>query len=115
MMIATAKHLATQDIQGIKIHLLHVTSDSKLVKMLNEETLTLLTKEEYIDIVVDQLELLPPEVVIHRLTGDAPFKTFIGPIWAKKKTIVLNDIDKEFKKRNSYQGIYYDHPKSKKI
>ncbi len=107
MMLQTAEALVDLDIQGIKIHLLHVVHDTELVNDLNNGDLTLLTKDEFIDIVCDQLEILPPNIVIHRLTGDAPKELFIGPIWSRKKTIVLNDIDKELVKRNTYQGYKY--------
>lgn len=110
-MINTVKYVTKFDIQGIKIHLLHVMHNTKLVNQLNNGFLKLLTKEQYIDIVVDQLELIPEHIVIHRLTGDAPSDIFIGPIWSKKKTIVLNDIDKELVKRNTYQGTKYEFAK----
>ncbi len=104
MMVATAKYIGDMDIQGIKIHLLHVMNDTKLVNQLNNGFLKLLTKEEYIDIVCEQLRYIREGIVIHRLTGDAPSEIFIGPIWSKKKTIVLNDIDKRMKELNIYQG-----------
>ena len=63
-----------------------------------------LTKEEYIDIVIDQLELLRPEIVIHRITGDPKLEDLIEPQWLVKKFCVLNDIDKEMVKRDTYQG-----------
>ena len=64
----------------------------------------MLTKEEYIDIVTDQLELLRPEIVIHRITGDPKVDDLVEPNWLVKKFCVLNDIDKEMAKRNTYQG-----------
>ncbi len=108
MMMQTHEYLAKQDIQGIKIHLLHAMTGTALVNQLNNGFLQLMDREEYINLVVDQLELFNPEVVIHRLTGDAPSENFIGPIWSKKKVTVLNDIDKEFVRRNTYQGAKYD-------
>lgn len=104
MMLETAKFVGNLDIQGLKIHLLHVTSDSQLVKQLNNNFLTLLSKDEYIEIVCEQLTLINPKIVIHRLTGDAPIDTFIGPIWSKKKGQVLNDIDNYLLNNNLYQG-----------
>lgn len=109
MMLQTTTHLANMDIQGIKIHLLHVINNTSLVNQLNNGFLTLMTQEEYVNLVCDQLEILPPHIVIHRLTGDAPKEEFIGPIWSRKKTVVLNEIDKELARRNSYQGIKYDN------
>ena len=110
MMIETAKYVGNLDIQGLKIHLLHVTSDSKLVNQLNNNFLTLLSKEEYIEIVSEQLALINPKIVIHRLTGDAPTDTFIGPLWSRKKGQVLNDIDKYLIKHNLYQGKNFKKP-----
>ena len=77
-------------------------------KMLDKGMLTLMEKDEYIDLVVDQLEILPPEMVIHRLTGDAVREELVGPMWSLKKWEVLNDIDKTLKERDTYQGIYYN-------
>ena len=68
----------------------------------------LLTKDEYIDIVVSQLEYLSPEIVIHRITGDPKKEDLIEPSWLLKKFCVLNDIDKEMVKRDTYQGIKAD-------
>ncbi len=111
MMMETAKYVAGLDIQGIKIHLLHVMHDTVMVNQLNNGFLELMTKEAYIDLTVRQLELFKPEVVVHRLTGDAPSSIFIGPIWSKKKTIVLNDIDKLMVKYDTYQGAKYENRK----
>ncbi len=110
-MLNTIKYINNLNIDGIKIHLLHVMHDTKLVNQLNNGFLELLTMNQYIDIVADQIEILNKNIVIHRLTGDAPSDLFIGPIWSKKKTIVLNNIDKELVKRNSWQGKFYDTTK----
>jgi len=107
MMIATVKYLANLDIQGIKIHMLHILKDTKLETLYKKELFHVLSKDEYIDIVCDQLELLPKEMVIHRITGDPKKEDLIEPKWSIKKFCVLNDIDKELKRRNSYQGIKY--------
>ena len=69
-----------------------------------KEKFKILTKQEYIDITVTQLEYLRPEIVIHRITGDPDPKELIEPTWLIKKFCVLNDIDKEMVKRNTYQG-----------
>ncbi|MDT2812020.1 TIGR01212 family radical SAM protein [Vagococcus lutrae] len=92
------------DIQGIKIHLLHLMKNTKMVRDYYEGRLTLMEMEPYVQLVCDQLELIPPEIVIHRLTGDAPRETLIGPQWSLKKWEVLNAIDNELKHRDSYQG-----------
>lgn len=107
MMLETAFFLGNMDIQGIKIHMLHVEKDTPLEKLYTKEKLHLLTEEEYINIVCDQLELLPKELVIHRLTGDPYEEDLIAPLWTLKKINVLNGVDKELAKRDTYQGIKY--------
>lgn len=94
------------DIQGIKLHLLHLMTNTKMMRDYNEGRLQLMSKEAYVSVICDQLEMIPPEIVIHRLTGDAPFEPIIGPMWSLKKWEVLNAIDAEMKRRNSYQGKY---------
>lgn len=104
MMIQTIEYLNALDIQGIKIHMLHIIKDTQLALMYQQEKFHILTKEEYIDIVVEQLERLRPEIVINRITGDPVKEDLIEPTWLLKKFCVLNDIDKEMVKRNTYQG-----------
>ena len=104
-MLNTVKYLNKLDIQGIKIHMLSITKDTPIEKMYQEEKFKLLSKEEYVDIVVDQLELLREEIVIHRITGDPKLDELIEPTWLTKKFCVLNDIDKEMVRRDTYQGI----------
>lgn len=103
-MLNTVKYLNKLDIQGIKIHMLSILKDTAIEKMYLKEKFHLLSKEEYIDIVISQLELLRPEIVIHRITGDPKLEDLIEPNWLTKKFCVLNDIDKEMVKRNTYQG-----------
>lgn len=103
-MLNTVKYLNKLDIQGIKIHMLSILKDTAIEKMYLKEKFHLLSKEEYIDIVISQLELLRPEIVIHRITGDPKLEVLIEPNWLTKKFCVLNDIDKEMVKRNTYQG-----------
>ena len=107
MMIDTIKYLNTLDIQGIKIHMLSVVKDTKLAKMYKANPFHILSMDEYIDIVCDQLEYLNPNIVIHRITGDPRKEDLIAPEWLVKKRIILNNIDKEMVKRNSYQGKKY--------
>ena len=105
MMLDTVKYLNKLDIQGIKIHMLHIIKDTKLEEYYKEHPFHILTKDEYIDIVIKQLELLKEDIVIHRLTGDPDPNELIEPTWTIKKIDVLNGIDKEMAKRNTYQGI----------
>ncbi len=104
MMLETVKYLNKLDIQGIKIHMLSILKDTKLELLYKEKPFKILTKQEYIDIVCDQLELLRPEIVINRITADPKIDDLIEPDWLIKKFTVLNDIDKELVRRDSYQG-----------
>ncbi|MEG1495011.1 MAG: TIGR01212 family radical SAM protein [Bacilli bacterium] len=103
-MLETIKYLNNLDIQGIKIHMLHILKNTKLAELYQTKPFPILTKEEYIDIVVTQLQYLRKEIVIHRITGDPKIDDLIEPTWLIKKFGVLNDIDKEMVKRNCFQG-----------
>ena len=103
-MLNTVKYLNKLDIQGIKIHMLSVLKNTALEQLYKSKNFHILTKEEYIDIVIKQLELLNPQIVIHRITGDPKKEDLIAPNWLLKKFCVLNDIDKEMVRRNTYQG-----------
>ena len=105
MMLETVKYLNNLDIQGIKIHMLHVLKNTPLALLYKKKPFHILTKEEYVDIVCDQLELLRPEIVINRITGDPKVSDLVEPNWLIKKFGVLNEIDKELVRRHSYHGI----------
>ena len=105
MMLETVKYLNKLDIQGIKIHMLHILKNTVLENIYQKEPFHVLTKEEYIDIVCDQLELLREDIVIHRITGDPKKEDLIEPLWLLKKFSVLDDIDKELERRGTYQGF----------
>ena len=104
MMIETVKYLNKLDIQGIKIHMLSIVRDTKLNIIYKEKPFHILTKEEYVDIVCEQLEYLKEDIVINRITGDPKREDLVEPNWLVKKFCVMNDIDKEMKKRYIYQG-----------
>jgi radical SAM protein (TIGR01212 family) len=104
-MTNTVKYVAAQDIQGVKFHLLHLMKDTPLVELYKKSELDFLSMEEYIDIICSALAIIPPHVVIHRLTGDAPRDLLIEPQWSLKKWEVLNAIDSELQNRGIYQGI----------
>ncbi len=104
MMIETVKYLNKLNIDGIKIHMLSILKHTPLEKLYKIKPFKILTKEEYIDITCDQLEYLNPKIIIQRLTSDPKKEDLVAPNWLLKKTILLNDIDKEMVKRNSYQG-----------
>ncbi|MDR3584008.1 MAG: TIGR01212 family radical SAM protein [Desulfosporosinus sp.] len=103
-MMATAQAVAKMPLQGIKIHLLHVLRGTPLAAIYQREPFELMTKDDYVSLVVDILEILPPEIVIQRLTGDGPPDDLIGPLWSLKKWEVLNAIDAEFVRRDTWQG-----------
>lgn len=105
MMMDTVRHLNKLKIDGIKIHMLHILKNTELEKMYNKNHFHILTKEEYVKIVCDQIEELNDNITIHRLTGDGAKDDLVAPIWTLKKVSVLNDIDKELKKRGTYQGF----------
>ena len=103
-MIETVKYLNNLKIDGIKIHMLHIMKDTPLATMYANNPFHILTLNEYVDIVVNQLRYLDENIVIHRLTGDAPKDLLIEPTWTLKKFVVLNEIDKYMRKNNIYQG-----------
>ncbi len=103
-MIETVKYLNNLKINGLKIHMLHIIKNTDLADYYEKYPFHILTEEEYIDIVISQLEYLDPKIVIHRITGDPKKEDLIAPTWLLKKFCVLNDIDKEMVKRNTYQG-----------
>lgn len=107
MMLETVKYLSNLDIQGIKIHMLFILKNTELANLYEKEKFHILTKEEYVDITCDELELLRENIVINRITGDPDKNLVIEPTWLIKKFSVLNEIDKEMERRNSYQGIKY--------
>ena len=103
-MLNTIKFVNDCGIDGIKIHMLYVAKNTPLASIYEKDKFHILTKEEYIDIVCDQLRLLNQDIVIMRITGDPTLDKLIAPDWLIKKFVVLNDIDKEMVKRNIYQG-----------
>ncbi|AHD07391.1 putative protein YtqA [Paenibacillus larvae subsp. larvae] len=107
MMMDTCRAAAAMDVQGIKIHLLHLMRKTSMVRQYKEGLVKFLEKDEYVKLIVDSLEILPPEMIVHRLTGDAPRDLLVGPMWSLKKWEVLNAIDAELIRRNTWQGKYY--------
>ena len=107
MMIDTVKYLNNLDIQGIKIHMLHILKNTDLYDMYQKEKFHVLSRDEYVSIVCEQLRYLREEIVINRITGDPKEDDLVEPTWLIKKFGVLNEIDKEMERRNSYQVIKY--------
>ena len=106
--LETIKKIRHLDIQGIKFHSLFIEKDTLLEKLYIKNNYHVLTLDEYIDIVISQLELLPEHIVIQRLTGDPIPSKLAFPLWSIKKINVLNGIDKEMAKRSTFQGRLYE-------
>lgn len=104
MMIETAQAVGKLGIHSIKIHLLHILKGTKLAQMYEKGDFQALSREEYVDIVCEQLERLPKDVIIQRVTGDGAKDELIAPLWSLKKFCVMNEIDKKMARENLYQG-----------
>jgi len=111
MMLETAGFLAHLPIQGIKIHLLYVTKATPLAKEYKNGKFRCLEREEYIDLVVDFLEILPPQMVIQRLTGDPGIAELLAPSWAREKSKNLMLIRRRLEERDTWQGKKYEGDK----
>lgn len=105
MMIESARTVADLKPDFVKLHLLHILKNTAMAEELKKGAVVPLTLEEYVDIVVSQLEYFPKETVIQRLTGDSGRDSLLAPLWSLKKFVVLNEIDKEMIRRNTYQGV----------
>lgn len=103
-MIETAKVLSALNIDGVKIHSAHVLKYTQLAEMYARGEYQVLELPEYLDIVCDFLEHLSPQIIIHRLVGDAPRERYIAPEWCMQKSGALRQIEAELERRNSYQG-----------
>lgn len=104
MMLETARRVGELHPQSIKIHLLHVLRGTRLADEYERGAFRTLELAEYVDIVCSQLELLPEDVVIGRITGDGAADELIAPLWSLKKFVCMNEIDKELARRDSWQG-----------
>ncbi len=104
MMVEGMKTVGALHPDQIKLHLLHVIKNTKLAKMYEQNEYTPLSLDEYADIVVRQLEVIPKDVVIGRITGDGKEDDLLAPLWSKKKFVVMNTIDKLLFERNTLQG-----------
>ncbi len=104
MMLETAKTVGNLDIQALKIHMLYIIEGTKLHQLYQQEAFSMLSREEYIELVCDQLTYIPEQIVIERLTGDGKVDDLVAPLWSIKKVTILNDIDKMMVKKDYYQG-----------
>lgn len=105
-MLTSVSYVANSPVFGMKLHMLNVVRGSQM-ETLYPNYIPFKTMEEYINLVVDALEIIPPHITIHRLGADAPRPTLIAPEWSYKKRSILNGIDLELKRRNSFQGKRY--------
>ena len=106
-MLATADYIAHQPIQGVKFQLLHVLKGTDLYTDYLQQPFHVLTLEEYTDILIRCIEHMPPDVIIHRITGDGPKHLLAAPDWSRNKKQVLNHIHHCMKLRNAWQGRCY--------
>ena len=109
MMEATVSYLSRLPIDGIKLQLLHILKGTDLADLYQSDPFPLFTMEGYVDCVIRCLELLPPHVVIHRLTGDGPGNLLIAPQWSRRKRAVLNLLHQTMARRNTWQGRRASH------
>ena len=106
MMVETARTVAKLPIHCVKLHLLHVIEGTKMAEEWKAGEFEELSMEDYVKVVCDQLELFPASVIIQRVTGDGEKDTLLAPLWSLKKFVVMNEIDKELLRRESFQGKY---------
>ena len=106
--LETISYLNHMDIQGIKLQLLHVLKGTDLAEDYLAGKFRVYTMEEYIDLVIDCLEHLSPEIVVHRLTGDGPKELLLAPLWSSAKKTVLNTLHHQCKVRGAWQGKQYE-------
>jgi uncharacterized protein len=105
--LQTAHTLASLPINGIKIHSLLALKGTPLGEMYQNGVINIISKDKYVSLVCDILEILPPQIVIQRLTADGYRDIFLAPSWAENKLDVLNSINRELERRDSYQGKHY--------
>ncbi len=110
MMIETARYLSLLPVSGVKIHLLYVVKGTKLAELYKNGDYQCLSREEYVNLVIDFLEFLPPEMVIQRLTGDPLPSEILAPDWAVEKSLNLALIRARLEERNTWQGKKYLPP-----
>lgn len=106
-MIASVEEMAKLGVDGVKLHLLHVLEGTGLGDLYQRGEMEILSQEDYVNLVVDMVERLSPQTLIHRLTGDGPRDRLLAPQWSLNKWQVLNAIDDEFKNRGTKQGCRF--------
>jgi radical SAM protein (TIGR01212 family) len=103
-MMATAREVASSRLDAVKIHNLYAVDNTPLAEQVRSGEVTLMTRDEYIETLCDFLELLPPSMVVERISGEAPGSYFVGPEWCLDKPAVLQAVQDEFARRDSWQG-----------
>ncbi len=106
-MLASLTYVASLPVSGLKLQLLHVLRNTELADYYAKNPFWTFSLEEYCDFIVDCIELLPPDIVLHRITGDGPKKLLIAPLWSTDKKRVLNTIQKRFRERDTWQGKFF--------
>lgn len=106
-MLRSAEDVAELHPDMVKIHLMHVLTDTALGDMYARGEYEPMTRDDYVRVTCDQLERLPPDTILGRITGDGMEDDLIAPLWSRRKTEVANEIDKELYRRGTYQGMRY--------
>lgn len=109
-MLETISYLNTCNIQGVKLQLLHILKGTDLASYYEKTPFPVFSMDEYISLLIDCIERLSPDLVIHRLTGDGPKDLLIEPQWSTRKRTVLNQIHAAFSARDTWQGKSYHLP-----
>lgn len=110
-MLASVRYVADSKVWGVKLQLLHVLKNTELAIMYQENPFSIFQLEEYCDFVIDCVELLPVDKVIHRLTGDGSKTLLIAPDWSRDKKRVINTLHRRFRERDAYQGRCFHREK----
>jgi hypothetical protein len=106
-MLATAREVARLPLDAVKIHNLYAVENTPLANQVRSREVTLMSRNEYVCVLVDFLELLPSTMVVERVSGEAPEDFFVGPNWCLDKPAVLRAIQHEFESRDTWQGKFY--------
>ena len=106
-MLATARAVAAAPLDAVKLHNLYAVENTPLAEQVKRGEVTLMGRREYVEVLVDFLELIPPNMVVERISGEAPGDYFVGPYWCLDKPAVLIEVANEFQRRGSWQGKHY--------
>ena len=106
--LSSVSYISTLPIQGVKLQMLHILKNTDLATLYEKKPFPMLSLKEYTNLIIDSIEIIPEDMVIHRITGDGPKNLLIAPLWTTNKKNVLNTIHKQFKIRSSFQGKNYN-------